>query len=288
MPTENISLVSTSQPAASLMAESANSASSNSAAGLDSSSASFEKILSNETNTLDTSSNNPSQAIAEKPCIAQFMVMTGCDFSTASKALYQYGNWQDYIKSDATIPDLSNAQAQLSNEVSAGTRSLADGTYGQRNDYVKPDPFTTDTPGKVVPAFDEQGKVSGLGLVTNTGEQKTVVSLTDRNTILEATDGFHIGRQALDCFAQKVTGDATSTFANLDLKQVAQNFLSKSDWKNKFGIENIWDNYTNKNVTAEQKTSSTTEVASLMSALAMTNNYSTYGSMLNDASTVAL
>ena len=108
--------------------------------------------------------------------------MTGCDFYTASKALYQYGNWQDYIKSDATIPDLSNAQAQLSNEVSAGTRSLADGTYGQRNDYVKPDPFTTDTPGKVVPAFDEQGKVSGLGLVTNTGEQKTVVSLTDRNT----------------------------------------------------------------------------------------------------------
>ena len=228
MPTENISLVSTSQPAASLMAESANSASSNSAAGLDSSSASFEKILSNETNTLDTSSNNPSQTIAEKPCIAQFMVMTGCDFSTASKALYQYGNWQDYIKSDATIPDLSNAQAQLSNEVSAGTRSLADGTYGQRNDYVKPDPFTTDTPGKVVPAFDEQGKVSGLGLVTNTGEQKTVVSLTDRNTILEATDGFHIGRQALDSFAQKITGDATSTFANLDLKQVAQNFLSKS------------------------------------------------------------
>ena len=41
MPTENISLVSTSQPAASLMAESANSASSNSAAGLDSSSASL-------------------------------------------------------------------------------------------------------------------------------------------------------------------------------------------------------------------------------------------------------
>ena len=288
MPTENISLVSTSQPAASLMAESANSASSNSAAGLDSSSASFEKILSNETNTLDTSSNNPSPTIAEKPCIAQFMAMTGCDFSTASKALYQYGNWQDYIKSDATIPDLSNAQAQLSNEVSAGTRNLADGTYGQRNDYVKPDPFTTDTPGKVVPAFDEQGKVSGLGLVTNTGEQKTVVSLTDRNTILEATDGFHIGRQALDSFAQKVTGDATSTFANLDLNQVAQNFLSKSDWKNKFGIENIWDNFTNKGVTAEQKTSTTTEVASLMSALAMTNNYSTYGSMLKDASTIVL
>ena len=80
MPTENISLVSTSQPAASLIAEGANSASS-----LDSSSASFEKILSNETNTLDTSSNNPSPTIAEKPCIAQFMVMTGCDFSTASK-----------------------------------------------------------------------------------------------------------------------------------------------------------------------------------------------------------
>lgn len=56
MPTENISLVSTSQPAASLIAEGANSASSNSAAGLDSSSASFEKILSNETNTLDTRS----------------------------------------------------------------------------------------------------------------------------------------------------------------------------------------------------------------------------------------
>ena len=124
MPTENISLVSTSQPAASLMAESANSASSNSAAGLDSSSASFEKILSNETNTLDTSSNNPSPTIAEKPCIAQFMAMTGCDFSTASKALYQYGNWQDYIKNNATIPDLSNAQAQLSNEVSAGHEAL--------------------------------------------------------------------------------------------------------------------------------------------------------------------
>ena len=207
--------------------------------------ASFEKILSNETTTLDTSSNNPSPTIAAKPCIAQFMAMTGCDFSTASKALYQYGNWQDYIKNNATIPDLSNAQAQLSNEVSAGTRSLADGTYGQRNDYVKPDPFTTDTPGKVVPAFDEQGKVSGLGLVTNTGEQKTVVSLTDRNTILEATDGFHIGRQALDSFAQKITGDATSTFANLDLKQVVNTnkcLLHLEKHGNKLLILSVIDN----------------------------------------------
>ena len=258
MPTENINinLVGSEQPQSILTSGTSKDSSTST---VTSSGTSFEQILADETESQATTDTETSETTTEKPCIAQFMVMTGCDVATASKALYQYGNWQDYLSDSTPIPDLSEAQVQLSYEVSSGTRKIEDGSFGQRQDYIKPEPFTTDTPGKVVPAFDEQGNVTGLGLVTNFGEQKTILSMTDRDTIIEATDGFHIGRQALDSFAQKVTGNSSCTFAELDLQQVRQNFLNKKDWESKFGADNSWYQHTDEEDTANQ------EVASLWS-----------------------
>jgi len=64
---------------------------------------SFEQTLANEVQNNDSSDAKPSSTSPEKPCIAQFMVMTGCDFDTASKALYQYQNWKDYTNSSSTM-----------------------------------------------------------------------------------------------------------------------------------------------------------------------------------------
>ena len=246
---------------------------------------SFEQTLANEVQNNDSSDAKPSSTSTEKPCIAQFMVMTGCDFDTASKALYQYGNWKDYTNSSSTIPDLSAAQTQLATEVASGDRSDKNGVYGQRSDFVKPEPFVTDTPGKVVPVFDKQEKLSGLGVVTSSGEQKTVLSLTDKDAILEAADGFHIGRQSLDSFAQKITGDATSTFLGLNLEDVAKNFVSKNEWENKFGESNTW--YEPEEVDASsEKDSSLQSGISLLASISAPTIYNSYSSIINEASRI--
>ncbi|MCR5814418.1 MAG: hypothetical protein K6G15_08000 [Desulfovibrio sp.] len=194
--------------------------------------------LQTESASLEEESAAKSQEL-EKPCIAQFMVMTGCDFKTATKALYQYENWQDYLtKDNSSIPELSQAQQQLQAERESGERSMVNGSYGARADYVKPDPPQVDTPGEVIPLFDqESGKVAGLAFYDAQGTEKTTASLTDRETILEHTDGFHIGRIALDNFAQKATGEETARFDDLDLTSLAQNFPSYTEWTAQFGLE---------------------------------------------------
>ncbi|MBO4335632.1 MAG: hypothetical protein J5846_07355 [Desulfovibrio sp.] len=179
-----------------------------------------------------------SESSLEKPCIAQFMVMTGCDFKTATRALYQYENWQDYLNDEnRSIPDLSQAQQQLQAERQSGARSMVDGSYGARNDYVQPDPPEVTNPGQVLPAFNESGEVSGLGFYDAEGTEKTTASLTDRETILAHTDGFHIGRVALDTFAQKATGDSSARFEDLDLQSLAEHFPSYAEWTAQYGLE---------------------------------------------------
>ena len=278
MPTDNISATTLSQTESLLSPITSKDS--------ESSGSSFEQTLAKEVQNNDSSDAKTSSISTEKPCIAQFMVMTGCDFSTASKALYQYGNWEDYINSSSTIPDLSSAQNQLANEVSSGDRPEKDGIYGQRSDFVKPEPFVTDTPGKVVPVFDKLEKLSGLGVVTSSGEQKTVLNITDKNSILEATDGFHIGRQALDSFSQEVTGNSSSTFSQLNLEDVAKNFMSKSDWKSKFGESNIWQDPEETDTNSEQETLLKSG-NSLLASIASPISSSSYASILNDASNIS-
>ncbi|MBQ9452690.1 MAG: hypothetical protein IJU65_05290 [Desulfovibrio sp.] len=187
---------------------------------------------------------NQASATTEKPCIAQFMVMTGCDFKTASAALYQYENWQDYLKSDTEIPDLSAAQRQLQAERQSGVRSMVGGTYGARDDFAKPEPFVPDVPGKVLPVFDEEsGKATGIGFVSAEGEQKTTASLTDEETIYAHTDGFHIGRAALDNFAVMATGQEGAKFADLDLQSLASNFPTMAEWTARNGENSTWNSY---------------------------------------------
>ena len=277
MPLESTSLVDSIQMQAALSTAVANTTTKTSQP-----SESFENVLASATESKQNEVKT-SAVLQEKPCMAQFMVMTGCDAATASKALYQFENWKDYFASEPIeIPDLSEAQGKLASEVADGSRVINDGVYGKRNDFVKPEPFTTNNPGKVVPAFDEQGKVSGLGMVTAGGELKTVVSLTDNDGIMEAIDGFHIGRQALDSFAQKVTGDETASYAKIDLEQARQNFLSRNEWESKYGTDSSWNSIVEE---LSQKVTSEPQEQSLppLDSLTMTSSYAQYGAMLTNA-----
>lgn len=209
-------------------------ASSAAAANTDGSAASFASLLEQETT-----------AVQERPCMAQFMVMTGCDESTASRALYQYENWRDYLSDDATLPDVSTAQLQLQAEVSSGTRVWTGSNYGQRDDFAAPAPYVPDVPGKVVPVFDEStGKATGLGFVSAEGTPLTTAGMTDKETILQHTDGFHIGRAALDTLATQITGDENATFDALDLSDAQATFPDMETWLNKFGITSTYNGYT--------------------------------------------
>lgn len=185
-------------------------------------------------------------SLDEKPCIAQFMVMTGCDFKTASAALYQYENWQDYLVGrDTSIPDLSEAQRQLQTERDNGSRPMVNGTYGARLDYQKPEPVEPEVPGRILPVFNEEtGSLTGLGYIDAEGTQKTTSGLTDRETIYAHTDGFHIGRSALDQFAQLATDSEVSHFEDLDLGSLATSFPTMQEWITKNGQNAAWNTYT--------------------------------------------
>ena len=281
MPLESTSLVDSIQMQAALSTAVANTTTKTSQP-----SESFENVLASATESQQNEVKT-SAVLQEKPCMAQFMVMTGCDAATASKALYQFENWKDYFASEPIeIPDLSEAQGKLASEVADGSRVINDGVYGKRNDFVKPEPFTTNNPGKVVPAFDEQGKVSGLGMVTAGGELKTVVSLTDNDGIMEAIDGFHIGRQALDSFAQKVTGDETASYSKIDLEQARQNFLSRDEWESKYGVDSSWNSILE--ISSQTATTRAQEEENLatLNSLSRTSSYAQYGAMLTNASNI--
>ena len=281
MPLESVSLTDSIQMQAALSTTVANATTKTSQP-----TESFENVLASATENKQTEVGSNS-VMQEKPCMAQFMVMTGCDAATASKALYQYENWKDYLTSEPTeIPDLSAAQGKLASEVAAGSREINDGVYGKRNDFVKPEPYATNNPGEVVPAFDEQGNVSGVGMVTAGGELKTVVSLTDNDGIMEAIDGFHIGRQALDSFAQKVTGDETASYSRRDLEQVKRNFLSRAEWESNYGIDSSWNGLLDK---SSQKVTNESQEQSLpvLDSLTTTSSYAQYGAMLTNASNLS-
>ncbi len=231
-------------------------------------------------------------ATTEKPCIAQFMVMTGCDFKTASAALYQYENWQDYLKTDTEIPDLSAAQRQLQAERQSGVRPMVGGTYGAREDFTKPEPFVPDVPGKVLPVFDEEsGKATGIGFVSAEGEQKTTASLTDEETIYAHTDGFHIGRAALDNFAVMATGQKDAKFADLDLQSLASSFPTMAEWTARNGEDSTWNSYAlidyepaNASLTTTSSAGKSSEISSDFSSMVTTTpTFGEYSSLYASA-----
>jgi len=188
-------------------------------------STSFDAVLTNESTT-------------QPPCMAQFMAMTGCDSDTASKALYTFGNWQDYTGNDQ-FPDVETAQRQLQAEVKDGTRELTSTGYGFRNDFQTPTLVEPTTQGKVVPMFNEEsGSVTGVGFVGANGTKYTTSTLTDRSGIEKNVDGFKIGRKSLDEFA-KSTG--ASSWSTLDLNSLYTKIQSKNAYGAVNGVKNNWN-----------------------------------------------
>lgn len=189
------------------------------------SSTSFADILSEKTTV-------------KPPCMAQFMAMTGCDAATASKALYSYGNWQDYL-GNQEVPDVVTAQLQLQDEEKDGSRISTSSGYGARNDFQSPTVVEPTIPGKVVPVFnDENGSVTGVGFVGANGTKYTTATLTDRADIEEKVDGFKVGRKALDNFAKLVGGDSWSS---LDLNSLYTNIQKEGGFRKSNGSSNIWN-----------------------------------------------
>lgn len=162
---------------------------------------------------------------------------------TAYRALYQYENWQEYLPDEnLEVPEVATAQEQLAAERESGIRPVENGLYGARTDFVPPTPVEPEVPGHVVPVYDmDSGAAMGLGFVTADGEAKLTARMTDVDTIYSHTDGFHIGRSALDLFAKQATADETATFETLDLQELAAQFPSRDDWIAAHGPFSTWD-----------------------------------------------
>lgn len=192
--------------------------------------------------TAATNTTSTKTIATDKPCIAQFMVMTGCDFDTASSALYQYNNWKQYFSNaDTTIPDLETAQIQLQNEVSAGGRAETSGIYGARTDYTEPTILEPETIGKVVPVFNEiSGTISGVGFIGQDNKKYTTSSLSDKDEIKKNAIGFGLGSKSLDNFAILVNGEG-STWDSLDLNSVTKKFLTQTQYEQKYGTNTEWN-----------------------------------------------
>ncbi|MFW5734586.1 MAG: hypothetical protein ACOCWR_05950, partial [Oceanidesulfovibrio sp.] len=229
----------------------------------------FEKILQAESETgneetagqeLDSKEEAVS-APQEKPCIAQFMVMTGCDFETASKALYTYENWRQYLGEDQEVPELSDAQLQLQDEIHQGVRQGSLGSYGVRDDYTPPTFQEPETPGTIVPAFNvESGEAYGVGFIRQDGTACTTASFSNRELIEEHAVGFGLGTQALENFA-KLVGGPEATWASLNLNEVRRNLPDYDAFVDQYGAESTWNAFTAQSESAEEGEDSTEEAA---------------------------
>ena len=197
-------------------------------------SSSFADVLASAQSTEKTASST-----MERPSMAQFMALTGCDVQTAVSALYQYNNWNTYLDDGESI-DLEEAQGQLAAEVKTGERSAVDGVYGERTDFVEPTVEEPETPGTIVPLFnDVTGRIQGVGFVGQDGTRYTTAPITDKDTIARHAKGFGLGRQSLENFAQLVGGEG-ETWNSLNMVTVQETCPTKEAFYEKFSDMKLW------------------------------------------------
>lgn len=198
----------------------------------------FSDVLSSAQSSEITASP-ASPSTMERPSMAQFMALTGCDAQTAVSALYQYNNWDSYIEDGASI-DLEEAQVQLAAEVKSGARTVVDGAYGERTDFVEPTAEEPETPGTVVPLFNDMtGSIQGVGFVGQDGTKYTTAPITDKDTIERHAEGFGLGQQSLENFA-KLVGGEQATWSSLDMVEVQEKCLTKAAFFEKYPDMNLW------------------------------------------------
>ena len=175
----------------------------------------------------------------ERPSMAQFMALTGCDTQTAVSALYQYNNWSTYLDEGESI-GLEEAQGQLAAEVVSGERIAVDGVYGERENFVEQMMNDLETPGSVVPLFnDVTGIIQSVGFVGQDGTKYTTAAITDKDTIERHAMGFGLGQESLENFAQIVMGEQ-ATWATLDVVAVQETCLTKKAFYEKYPEMKIW------------------------------------------------
>lgn len=201
-------------------------------------SSSFSDILAATQNEEKTASSS-STTTMERPSMAQFMALTGCDAQTAVSALYQYNNWSTYLDDGESI-DLEEAQSQLAAEVVSGDRIAVDGVYGERVDFVEPTIDEPETPGTIVPLFnDVTGVIQGVGFVGQDGTKYTTAAINDKDTIERHATGFGLGQESLENFAQLIGGEQ-ATWATLDVVAVQETCLTKEAFYEKYPDMDIW------------------------------------------------
>jgi hypothetical protein len=175
----------------------------------------------------------------ERPSMAQFMALTGCDVQTAVSALYQYNNWNSYLDDGETV-GLEEAQSQLAAEVTSGERSATGGVYGERTDFVEPTVAEPETPGTVVPLFnDVTGRIQGVGFVGQDGTKHTTAAITDQDTIERHVKGFGLGQESLDNFAKLVDGE-DATWDSLDFDSIQTKFMTKDAFRAAYPGQYEW------------------------------------------------
>ena len=204
--------------------------------------ATFSDVLASTQGSEKTASP-ASPSTMERPSMAQFMALTGCDAQTAVSALYQYNNWSTYLDDGESI-DLEEAQEQLAAEVVSGDRISVDGVYGERQDFVEPTKDEPETPGTIVPLFnDVTGVIQGVGFVGQDGTKYTTAAITDKDTIERHATGFGLGQESLENFAQLVGGEQ-ATWATLNVVAVQETCLTKEAFYEKYPDMDIWSRLT--------------------------------------------
>lgn len=165
-----------------------------------------------------------------RPNMAQFMIMSGCGGSYATYALYTYNNWQYFIDANQQVPDTSQAQTQLAQEVSDGIRSMENGVYGARNDFVMPVFPEPAVPGTIKVYFISDGRAAGVSFISSSGVKLTTSAFV-KNMIEQHALGFGLGQKSLESFAQTIS-EGKHSWATFDVNVLS--YYTKSTFKSKF------------------------------------------------------
>lgn len=185
------------------------------------------------------SSTKSQSFLTSKPCTAQFMAMTGCDYATAISALYQYENWETYINNE-DVPSLKDAQEQLQLEIKNETRQGKAGSYGARSDYIAPIMPEPENPGTIVPAFNDVTRnIESVHFMGHDGTGYTNADFSDKEQITRHAIGFGLGRVSLDNFA-KLLGGENKNWNSLDINEVKKSFQTQNFFLDKNRLQENW------------------------------------------------
>jgi hypothetical protein len=175
----------------------------------------------------------------KRPTVAQFMALTGASAREASRIIYQHKDWALYT-SDASPPGVLDAQAQIKAETDSGVRAkswTAATDLTGASVFAWREPPEPTVPGKIVPHYNDAGRLVGLGFIDGNGVRQTLGGTGDKASFERLALGVGVGRAGLDAFAQKL---GFNDFAGLDFKRLNVFMPTRHQWIARYGRTELW------------------------------------------------